>query len=131
MQINQTLVLDKEGLELKRLEIGQYHLTLSVSTTVARAECPVCGHLSNRVHSRYTRTVSDLSDHTSDKARLHSEAHSWLNKIEPWFSILARKLIKVGLTQGPSERRVFELVHQVVMEQTALDSVNGLSTLVS
>ncbi len=63
MQVDQTLILGKESLELKRLEISEHHLTLLVSTTATRAQCPVCGCVSNRVHSHYTRTLADLPWH--------------------------------------------------------------------
>ncbi len=60
MQVDETLVLGKESLELESLEISQHHLTLFVSTTATRAQCPVCSCVSNRVHSHYTRTLADL-----------------------------------------------------------------------
>jgi transposase len=63
MQVDETLVLGKESLELERLEISQHHLTLFVSTTATRAQCPVCCCFSNRVHSHYTRTLADLPWH--------------------------------------------------------------------
>ncbi len=63
MQVDETLVLGKESLELEPLEISQHHLTFFVSTTATRAQCSVCGCVSNRVHSHYTRTLSDLPWH--------------------------------------------------------------------
>ena len=59
MQVDETLILGKESLELERLEISQHHLTLFVSTTATIAQCPVCGCVSDRVHSHYTRTLAD------------------------------------------------------------------------
>lgn len=35
-------------------------ITLDASTIRTRVNCPACGHSSERVHSRYTRTVADL-----------------------------------------------------------------------
>jgi transposase len=63
MQVDETLVLGKESLELERLEISQHHLTLLVSTTATRTQCPLCGCVSDRVHSQYTRTLADLPCH--------------------------------------------------------------------
>jgi transposase len=63
MQVDETLLLGIESLELKRLEISQHHLTLFVSTTATRAQCPVCSCVSDRVHSYYTRTLADLPWH--------------------------------------------------------------------
>src|SRR5215212_11663963 len=63
MQLDETLLLGHESLELKRLEISQHHLTLFVSTTATRVQCPVCSCVSDRVHSHYTRTLADLPWH--------------------------------------------------------------------
>lgn len=63
MQLDETLLLGHESLELKRLQISQHHLTLFVSTTATRAQCPVCSCVSDRVHSHYTRTLADLPWH--------------------------------------------------------------------
>ena len=52
MQLDETLILGKESLKLERLEISQHHLTLFVSTTATRAQCPLCGCVSNQVHSQ-------------------------------------------------------------------------------
>lgn len=63
MQVDETLALGKESLELEPLEISQHHRTLFVSTTATRGQCPVCSCVSNRVHSHYTRTLADLPRH--------------------------------------------------------------------
>jgi transposase len=38
-------------------------VSISVSSRARRAHCPICGRGSSRVHSRYSRTVSDLPWH--------------------------------------------------------------------
>jgi transposase len=63
MQLDETLVLGEENLELQRLQISQHHLILFVNTTATRAQCPVCGCVSHRVHRHYTRTLADLPWH--------------------------------------------------------------------
>ncbi len=35
-------------------------ITLSAKTSARTARCPICGKLSGRIHSRYTRTLADL-----------------------------------------------------------------------
>jgi transposase len=63
MTSTKTPMLGPAGLELERLIIQPYGVSLFVRTTMSRANCPVCGHRSIRVHSRYTRTVADLPWH--------------------------------------------------------------------
>jgi transposase len=63
MQIDETLLFGKEELQLERLEIEGDHISLFVTTAAATAECPICGWISDRVHSSYTRTVCDLPWH--------------------------------------------------------------------
>jgi hypothetical protein len=63
MPIDETLLFGKEKLRLQRLEIREDRLDLFATTAAATAECPICGRVSERVHSSYTRTVSDLPWH--------------------------------------------------------------------
>jgi transposase len=52
-----------KGLVLESLSIGTGHVSISVSSGARRCACPICGRGSSRVHSRYSRTVSDLPWH--------------------------------------------------------------------
>ncbi|MBA2713363.1 MAG: transposase family protein [Rubrobacteraceae bacterium] len=52
-----------EGLSLEGLSIESGRVGISVSSGSRRCVCPVCGRTSARVHSRYTRSVSDLPWH--------------------------------------------------------------------
>ncbi len=63
MESTKTPMLGPAGLELERLVIEPHGVSLFVSTTTSGAKCPVCGHRSGQVHSRYTRTVADLPWH--------------------------------------------------------------------
>lgn len=62
-----TVIADHEllpkGLKLESLSIETGHVSISVGSDSRRSPCPLCGHRSARVHSRYLRTVSDLSWH--------------------------------------------------------------------
>jgi transposase len=51
------------GLDLESFSIETGHVSISVSSGTRRSVCPLCGRASSRVHSRYTRTVSDLPWH--------------------------------------------------------------------
>jgi transposase len=51
---------DPAGLGCEHLEIGQDRVTLNLDSLATSPVCPVCRSPSARVHSRYTRTVSDL-----------------------------------------------------------------------
>src|SRR5947207_7712161 len=62
-----------EGLRLEELVAQRRQICLTVSTTAQEALCPLCGHPSDRVQSRYTRTVADL----------------------PWAGVAVRLLIQV------------------------------------
>lgn len=52
-----------KGLELESLRVETGHVSICVGSDATRCICPVCGHGSSRVHSRYLRTVSDLPWH--------------------------------------------------------------------
>lgn len=52
-----------EGLCLETLSIQTGRVSIRVSSETRRSRCPVCGRGSSRVHSRYSRTVSDLPWH--------------------------------------------------------------------
>src|SRR5215212_7217037 len=62
-----TVIADHEllpkGLRLESLRVGTDRVSISVASGAKRSRCPVCGRGSSRVHSRYSRTVSDLPWH--------------------------------------------------------------------
>lgn len=55
-----TLLPDPACLHLTLLDASETLITAHVSTTTDRAACPLCQHLSPRIHSRYVRSVADL-----------------------------------------------------------------------
>ena len=52
-----------KGLDLENLSIETGRVSISLSSGTSRSFCPLCGRGSSRVHSRYSRTVSDLPWH--------------------------------------------------------------------
>jgi transposase len=48
------------GLRVMRMRADREGLALLVEPATGAANCPVCGSLSKRIHSRYTRKASDL-----------------------------------------------------------------------
>jgi transposase len=52
-----------KGLYLENLSIETRRVSNSAVSGTRRLRCPLCGHGSSRVHSRYSRTVSDLPWH--------------------------------------------------------------------
>jgi transposase len=48
------------SLHLEALLLGEGGLTILASSEAADAACPLCGQRSERVHSRYARTLADL-----------------------------------------------------------------------
>ncbi len=49
-----------DGLHVEELTLGPSGLLLLARATAAQAVCPICGHASSWVHSRYWRTLKDL-----------------------------------------------------------------------
>ncbi len=56
----QTLLADPDAIRLDKIVVEPEALTIVAMTTRRSSECPHCGTLSSRVHSRYLRTVADL-----------------------------------------------------------------------
>lgn len=57
---NPTLVPGSDRLEVLSLTADQGTIILTARTGGDTAQCPICGQLSTRVHSRYRRTLADL-----------------------------------------------------------------------
>jgi transposase len=55
-----TILPDPEKLDLTSLQAEAGRITLAACTTAPEARCPLCGQPSQRIHSRYLRTLSDL-----------------------------------------------------------------------
>jgi len=93
---NHTILPDPNSLRLIYISAEADRLTLAATTRLPKAECPVCGKFSRRVHSRYTRTLADL----------------------PWQGIPVRVRLRVRrfFCEEPScERAIFaERLHGVV-----------------
>jgi transposase len=59
--IQPTLLLGLPAhLRLDQIEITSQTLILSLAVETAEAACPLCQHISHRVHSHYTRTLANL-----------------------------------------------------------------------
>lgn len=52
-----------EGLAVEELSVDGQRVTLNARTNAKYAVCPICRRSSDRIHSRYTRTVADLPRH--------------------------------------------------------------------
>jgi len=48
------------GLNIQRQESSPSDITLTVESSRSGAQCPLCGRVSRRKHSRYTRFLMDL-----------------------------------------------------------------------
>ncbi len=59
MQLPSQIIIP-EGLRVDAIGFEEVILIICAETTALTSHCPVCGHLAPRVHSRYTRTLSDL-----------------------------------------------------------------------
>jgi len=45
--------------EITKVSLNAETVTIEATVTTPAAECPSCGHLSDRVHSRYIRRLKD------------------------------------------------------------------------
>lgn len=59
----QALLPDAHNLRLEHVEDAKNLISIVVSSVPDSAACPVCGHTSMRIHSRYERTLRDLPWH--------------------------------------------------------------------
>ena len=60
MSDSRTVLPDPKMLNLIGVSADVEVITLTAETASPKAGCPVCGKLSRRVHSPYTRTLADL-----------------------------------------------------------------------
>lgn len=56
-------LLDCPGVRVTDLAITADAVTVHAESTATTSACPRCGAVATRVHSRYTRTVTDLPVH--------------------------------------------------------------------
>jgi len=55
-----TMASPWRGFHMEELSISENGITLQLAAVRRTAVCPVCGHRSKRLHSRYVRTIRDL-----------------------------------------------------------------------
>ena len=55
------LLLLPTGLEIDRIDVGATALTVSVTSLLPTSTCPLCSTSATRIHSRYHRTVADVT----------------------------------------------------------------------
>ncbi len=86
MRTDQDLI--PKGLRAESLSIHRGRVEISVAPVAQSARCPVCGHPSRRVHSRYVRTIADL----------------------PWHGtpvVFRARVRRFFCDEGPCERKIF------------------------
>src|SRR5690348_9289247 len=55
-----TLLPDPDRFCLEHIACTADTMTITITSGQTTACCPLCSHLSNRIHSRYRRTLADL-----------------------------------------------------------------------
>lgn len=55
-----SLFLLPDTIVVKAVSSTKSRLTLQISCTRKSASCPLCQHVSERIHGRYSRTVADV-----------------------------------------------------------------------
>ena len=58
-----SLLPDPAGLGWSHIQVANEEIRIELHTTVPSCACPLCGRMSGRIHSRYTRTLGDLPWH--------------------------------------------------------------------
>src|SRR3954447_23391482 len=54
------LVPQAPGLQLTEVTTTPQRVAVTLTATAPAATCPLCGHATCRIHSRYARTLADL-----------------------------------------------------------------------
>ena len=75
--MNDIIKLIDDDLKYDKHEIDTDTLYIYVSSSRTEFTCPYCGNKSNKVHSKYTKTIQDLS--------LQVKRLSWLWKLRNFF----------------------------------------------
>src|SRR5215210_1103634 len=77
-----TLLADPTSIHLEKIIQHPGSLTLVVTATQPRPECPRCHRPSTRVHSYYTRRVADLPWHgVAVRLELHTRRFRYRNSL--------------------------------------------------
>lgn len=105
-----TLLPDPSALRLERVHLDQGHVTLVVRALLSSGLCPVCGHSSRRVHSRYWRTLADLPWH-GKAVRVQLEARKFFCDAPGCQRrIFAERLPAVARAHGRKTCRLYETI---------------------
>ncbi len=112
MEVKPALALP-EGLELVSLERSADLLTVTVVSTQMSPCCPLCGRAATRVHSRYTRHVTDLPC-GGQPVRLLIQARKYFCQ-EPTCvrQIFVERLAPFVDPQARVTRRLFQIVQVI------------------
>lgn len=112
----------KLRLESWQLKISEHHLWVVVASTQTMAQCPVCQQYSRRVHSRYERTLEDLS--------LAQYRMTLQVKVRKFFCLncdCLRRIFTERLSEvaAPWARKTMRLVQQLQQISLALGGAAG------
>ncbi|MCY6493518.1 transposase family protein [Leptolyngbya sp. GGD] len=128
MKLLQHFLPDSQKLRLEHWHFkdSEPHLWAVVTSTQTRAECPACRQSSQRVHSRYQRTLEDLS---MAQCRLTLQV-----KVRKFFCLnptCLRRIFteRLPAVAAPWARKTLRLVQQLQQFGLALGGAAG-STLV-
>lgn len=79
-----TLLVDPTAIKLTYIRPAANSITIVVKTALAHSLCPLCGHDSRHVHSRYVRRIADLPwQGVSVKLELHTRRFRCDNDLCP------------------------------------------------
>jgi transposase len=121
-----SLLPDPTQLRLELIRVDGDVITLIVASTAVSASCPLCSKRSDRIHSRYVRTLADLP--WSDAAvRLQLTIHRFVCGTEDCARrIFAERLPSIA---GPYARRTVRLTDAFAFVGFAIGGEAGARTL--
>jgi transposase len=109
-------------LETWSLDTANRHLSVSVSSTQTTAQCPLCNSVSDRVHSRYERTLQDVGlAHYRMTLQLQVRKFFCFNSACPR-CIFTERLVEVA---APWARKTSRLVQRLQAIGLALGGAAG------
>lgn len=118
------LSFDSQSLNLKRTDVDGASVTFVVRSTAPTANCPLCGQVSARPHSRYVRRLSDLPRHDR-LVRIHLEVRRFFcGNAECRRRIFAERLPGNEPSRGARmERYIIDLPNE--LDQQVLEGCGG------
>ncbi len=110
-----TLVPDAKHLRCDGVQWNGSQVMIRVSCVAVTATCPTCGHVSNRVHSRYERRLQDLPWQGLRVMVLWTSRRWFCDQDECPHRIFTERLPEVGAPHARKTQRLVTILRAVAM----------------